>query len=242
MSLANMIRLTMLFIFVMVLLIMCSTAGSSDDRGTATADATADATAAATASSLSDSTSAASAVGGDQTSRALALSQSLGDVDIEGCVVTEQWGIIVYQRQNWDYDPWCLAAILDQQGLHKEAAQMRCSDKDTEKLYGKETCIKTLTFLPTSYSPAIVATPNQPVATQQEDCCNEDEVDEHHQQIEALTNRLDKYESDRQSSANAYRRQQQQQQEQYEEVQEFQEQRQRKIDKIKREFGDDAGD
>ena len=239
-----MIRLTMLFIFVMVLLIMCSTAGSSDDRGTATADATADATAAATASSLSDSTSAASAVGGDQTSRALALSQSLGDVDIEGCVVTEQWGIIVYQRQNWDYDPWCLAAILDQQGLHKEAAQMRCSDKDTEKLYGKETCIKTLTFLPTSYSPAIVATPNQPVATQQEDCCNEDEdedeVDKHHQQIEALTNRLDKYESDRQSSANAYRRQQQQQQEQYEEVQEFQEQRQRKIDQIKKEFGDDA--
>lgn len=239
-----MIRLTMLFIFVMVLLIMCSTAGSSDDRGTATADATADATAAATASSLSDSTSAASAVGGDQTSRALALSQSLGDVDIEGCVVTEQWGIIVYQRQNWDYDPWCLAAILDQQGLHKEAAQMRCSDKDTEKLYGKETCIKTLTFLPTSYSPAIVATPNQPVATQQEDCCNEDEdedeVDKHHQQIEALTNRLDKYESDRQSSANAYRRQQQQQQQQYEEVQEFQEQRQRKIDQIKKEFGDDA--
>ena len=218
----------MMLLFVFVLFMLITPLWGSGDDLSATADAS--------ATALSDSTSTASITGGDQIisgGDAIGLAQSLGDVDIEGCVVTEQWGIIVYQRQNWDYDPWCLAAILDQQGKHLDAAKMRCSDKDTEKIYGDE-CMRVMTFSP-AIAPSAVATPNQAVDRDDEEG---DEIDEHHQQIKVLTDRLDKYESDRQNSVNAYRRQQQIQQQQYEEVYEFQEQRQRKIDQIKKEFGD----
>ncbi len=100
--------------------------------------------------SCNDSDTIVELISGDQVSKntSLALAQSLGDVDLgraAQCVVTEQYGIIIWQRQNWEYDPWCIAGILDEQGKYVEAAQMRCFHKPTSKLYG-DRCVEILTF------------------------------------------------------------------------------------------------
>lgn len=97
-----------------------------------------------------DTSAVAELIGGDNISKnsSLALAQSLGDVDLgraAQCVVTEQYGIIIWQRQNWEYDPWCIAGLLDEQGKHTEAAMMRCFHKPTAKLYGAN-CVAILTF------------------------------------------------------------------------------------------------
>jgi len=79
--------------------------------------------------------------------RALALSQALGDAAISGCIVTTQWGIIIYQRQGYRYDVFCLADKLDQAGKFEDAAAMRCTHKIPTKLYG-DRCLSVMNFEP----------------------------------------------------------------------------------------------
>lgn len=84
-------------------------------------------------------------IGGD---RVLALSNSLGGVDISGCVVTKQRSyLIIFSHQFYEYEPWCLAGILDENSKYKEAAIMRCTDKETAKIYGDD-CTTVLNFEP----------------------------------------------------------------------------------------------
>ena len=80
-------------------------------------------------------------------SRLLALSNSLGGVDVSGCIITKQWSIVVFARQHYEYDPWCLAGILDENGKYVEATTMRCTDKETAKIYGED-CTVVLNFEP----------------------------------------------------------------------------------------------
>ncbi|MCH8278531.1 MAG: hypothetical protein IIC12_06345 [Proteobacteria bacterium] len=111
-------------------------------------------------------------VSGDVSTRALSLGQSLGDVDIAGCIVTSQWGIIIFQRQGWDYDPYCLAEKLDQAGKYEDAAAMRCTDAPTAKLYA-ERCLTVMNFKPpesnTNTEPSSTSEPQVLVRAQEED-------------------------------------------------------------------------
>jgi len=84
--------------------------------------------------------------------RALSLSQSLGDVAVSGCIVTTQWGIIVYQRQGYRYDVFCLARELDAVGKYGDAAAMRCLHKIPTKLYG-DRCLSVMNFEPPEPDP-----------------------------------------------------------------------------------------
>ena len=104
-------------------------------------------------------------------SQFLALSNSLGDVEISGCVITKQFSIIVWARQSWEYDPWCLAEALDRQGKHEYAAKMRCTDKKTAKIYGDD-CITVLNFEPPEIDPLDILVgqvPDDRYAVQQEE-------------------------------------------------------------------------
>jgi len=139
-------------------------------------------------------------VGGDNVSKnsSLALAQSLGDVDLgraTDCVVTEQYGIIIWQRQNWKYDPWCLAGILDRQGKHYEGGVMRCSHAQTAKLYGAN-CIETLTFSAPENTDAPVFEPVEE---------NDDDAE---RRYSALTERLDKMDASRAANVRRYNRDQ----------------------------------
>ncbi len=79
--------------------------------------------------------------------RALSLSQALGDVDIAGCIVTTQWGIIVFQRQGFVYDVFCLARELDMVKKYNDAAAMRCLHKIPADLYGSR-CLAVMNYQP----------------------------------------------------------------------------------------------
>ncbi len=77
----------------------------------------------------------------------VALGQSLGDVDIAGCIVTTQWGIVIFQRQGFVYDLFCLARELEKAGKYAAAAEMRCMQEIPAKLYG-DRCTTVMNFKP----------------------------------------------------------------------------------------------
>jgi len=64
--------------------------------------------------------------GNSYSSRALGMSHSLGDVDINQCIVTKQKGSFVVSWQNYDYNLWCMGEVFDRMSLHTMAAYMRC--------------------------------------------------------------------------------------------------------------------
>ncbi len=98
------------------------------------------------------STASDAIIGGDEF-RALSVSQSLGAAAISGCIVTTQWGIpIIFQRQGFHYDVFCLARELDQVSKFEDAAAMRCTHKDTAKLYG-ERCLSVMNYEPPEIDP-----------------------------------------------------------------------------------------
>ncbi len=114
--------------------------------------------------------------------RALALSQALGDVDIAGCIVTTQWGIIIYQHQGYRYDVFCLARELDQAGKYHEAAQMRCTHAIPTKLYGAR-CLDVM-----NYEPPEQDEPPPPSAVQ--DLVRAQEEEERDDRLTAIEERI----------------------------------------------------
>lgn len=144
------------------------------------------------------------ALGGEQVIKntALGLSQSLGDVDLgraAECVITEQYGLIIWQRQNWEYDPWCIARILDGQGKHYEAAQMRCSHKPTAKLFRND-CVDTLTFsTQIMQAPPALEPVKEPIILDKDE--DEDKI-----RYSALLQRVEEIEEYRQTAVLQYNR------------------------------------
>ncbi len=120
---------------------------------------------------------------GDFTS--IALGQSLGDVDIAGCIVTTQWGIIIYQRQGFVYDVFCLADRLDQAGKYAEAAEMRCLHKIPRKLYA-ERCLSVMNFEPPESDE-----PPTPPTDRAQGLVRAQEEEEHDDRLDRLEERLD---------------------------------------------------
>jgi len=155
--------------------------------------------------------------------RALSVSQSLGAAAISGCIVTTQWGIpIIFQRQSFHYDVFCLARELDKAKKYDDAAAMRCTHKDTAKLYA-ERCLDVMNYEPPEPDPTTVLVGQVP---------DDSKYDE-------LLERLDKQDEERQQANRSYARQQQIQQQQYEKIQEIEDARQKRITLIKQEFGRD---
>ncbi len=79
-------------------------------------------------------------------SRAYGLSQSLGDIDINDCLASTQWGIIVFQKQGLVENPWCQSQYLDAIGAHEAAAKVRCTTDTLKTIYPIEgECIVAVT-------------------------------------------------------------------------------------------------
>jgi len=64
--------------------------------------------------------------GDSYSSRAYGFSHSLGDVDINQCIVTKQTGTFIVSWQGYDYNLWCMGEVFDAKGLFKMGAEMRC--------------------------------------------------------------------------------------------------------------------
>lgn len=71
----------------------------------------------------------------NSTSRALALGNSLGDVDINDCRESTQWGSPIFSMQGVRLNPWCAAEVYDAKGMPDLAAKVRCLIPEIRKLF-----------------------------------------------------------------------------------------------------------
>lgn len=71
-------------------------------------------------------------------SRAYGFSHGLGDVAINQCLATQQWGSIIVSRQKVVLNRWCASEVYDAKGLHEVAARMRCTIPEVASLFASE--------------------------------------------------------------------------------------------------------
>ncbi len=122
-------------------------------------------------------------VGGSDT---MAFSHSLGDVDINDCLASTQWGTILVSRQRVVLNKWCAAEVYDYKGLHHMAALLRCDIKEIGDFFeSREECLKANTV---SFNEVSRGTP--------EALLEETEVsDEYADDVEQILSRLSELES-----------------------------------------------
>lgn len=80
-------------------------------------------------------------VGGDS-SRAFGFSGSPGDVDINECLASTQWGLLTFFKQKVSVNKWCYARYYDSIGQYDTAAKMRCSIPEVRELFTTDTLCK----------------------------------------------------------------------------------------------------
>lgn len=99
-------------------------------------------------------------VGGDVNlnSKAIGLANNLGDVDINDCRESVQFGTPLFSKQNVRLNPWCAAEVYDAKGMYKMAAIMRCEIKEVRQHFeNKESCLEA-----NVYAPAVELPPPPP--------------------------------------------------------------------------------
>ena len=80
--------------------------------------------------------------GDSYSSRAYGFSHSLGDVDINQCIVSKQTGTFIVSWQGYDYNLWCMGEVFDAKGLFMMGAEMRCDIKPiASKFEFREDCL-----------------------------------------------------------------------------------------------------
>lgn len=124
-----------LIVLLIVFLIGPPAALASDDERGPNVDVVTDVTTNVTGGNMTGG----DMIGGDTNvstggNRAFAFSHSLGDVDINQCIVSKQTGTFIVSWQGYDYNLWCMGEVFDAKGLFKMGAEMRC---DIEPIYSK---------------------------------------------------------------------------------------------------------
>jgi len=82
-------------------------------------------------------------------SKAFAFAHSLGDVDINQCLGSTQWGTILVSKQKLVLNKWCAAEVYDAKGMHSMAARLRCQISEIKTLFNThQSCILENTYEP----------------------------------------------------------------------------------------------
>lgn len=122
-------------------------------------------------------------MGGDS-SKAYGFSHGLGDVDINQCLASTQFGTIVFSKQKVVLNKWCAAEVYDAKGMAHMAAIMRCAIPEiAEHFDDPSLCVD----MNTARAPV----PAMAMVIQPED------DDEHKAEFNALQARLDAIEAER---------------------------------------------
>jgi len=75
-------------------------------------------------------------IAGDRySSKGLALSHALGDVDIAQCLASTQWSFLIAAKQKVILNLWCAAEVYDAKGMYQNAARSRCSIGEIAQWY-----------------------------------------------------------------------------------------------------------
>jgi len=80
-----------------------------------------------------------------------AFSLSGADMDIDDSLATHS--ILFGLWQGTHLNPFAEAQVLDAQGKHRAAAEMRCSTHGYKKVYGKVNCIESVIYTPPVETP-----------------------------------------------------------------------------------------
>lgn len=201
-------------LLILLLLPMLVFASGDDDDGaiaTATAGADAAATAGATATATGGNLIGGDLIGGDTSistggNRAFAFSHSLGDVDINECIVTKQTGTFVISWQGYDYNVWCMGEVYDAKGLYDMAALMRCDVPLVRGHFSTDAeCLVANTMPMVSVATAPPAAPPVEVVASSE---YRERESEHEGQFEGLVDRINKMEAEKDANVRRYNRDQ----------------------------------
>lgn len=125
----NQFKLLVLFLFGLMIVFLAGPSvvfGSDDERGPnvdVVTDVTTDVN---TTTNVTGGDMVNQIAGDSYSSRAYGFSHSLGDVDINQCIVSKQTGTFIVSWQGYDYNLWCMGEVFDAKGLFKMGAEMRC--------------------------------------------------------------------------------------------------------------------
>ena len=113
-------------------------------------------------------------------SDAVAFGHALGDVDINDCQGSEQWGSVIVSRQYLKLNLWCAGLYYDSVGLHAMAARVRCEIREIGRLFDSPAECR--------YANTVSAPPDEPVSRSLpiEAPDDDEEEDTHAADIEAL--------------------------------------------------------
>lgn len=86
----------------------------------------------------SQTVNAGDMVGGDTSvstggNKAFAFAHGLGDVDINDCLASTQWGTIIVSAQKVVLNKWCAGEVYDAKGLYKMGGIMRCDIQEIRR-------------------------------------------------------------------------------------------------------------
>lgn len=123
-------------------------------------------------------------------SKTFAFSHGLGDVDINQCIASTQWGTILVSKQGVILNKWCAAETFDARGMHFMAAALRCDIKEISKHFeSQEDCIDMNTYRP---APAATKEPApEPTLVIPPEVLQFEEVEEEHDNLEHRLARLE---------------------------------------------------
>ena len=120
-------------------------------------------------------------------SKAFGFSHSLGDVDINDCLASTQWGSIVVSKQKVVLNAWCAAEVYDAKGMYEMAAIMRCNVPEILAEFDSEADCERAN----RYSPPTVYVEPEPEVSYEELYRQEQMHDE---QLESLLDRVEQLE------------------------------------------------
>lgn len=101
--------------------------------------------------------------GGSQSnsSKSLALVNSLGDVDINDCLGSTQWATPLFSKQKLNLNKWCAAEVYDAKGMHAMAGRIRCQIPEVAALFEElQQCVlENTVVVPVPVPPTDIPTP-----------------------------------------------------------------------------------
>ena len=86
--------------------------------------------------------------GSTHRSKALALSNSLGDVDIAGCLGSTQWATPLFSKQKLSVNWACLAEFYLRSGKYQLAAMAMCNTEIAKEFTSEDDCRNAHDFTP----------------------------------------------------------------------------------------------
>jgi len=136
----------------------CKGKSCNDSNSSATANSSATSTVTSTLDAATNASAETGAINYNNESRALALGNSLGDVDIAQCLGSTQWSTPVFGKQKLQLNWPCMAEFYLRNGRYDLAAMAICNTEIAKEFESESDCEAAHNFEPnpSSHTEAVV--------------------------------------------------------------------------------------